>query len=361
MNNNCIKGTALGVVFVLAAVLGGCQQPRKDSAVQPRSVSADSRKPDGAASAAEAPAEPDSVTQVAASGASETGRPAPTTSSASASDDAPSGKTGEPAVKTSLPPAPDVKVSTTEAPAASDPAPAEDVGGRNAATPPAPTPAADNNAGTADDAAAASGRDANPAPAPVTPAAQTDPRSASSSTSSPDGYTLSANPTTQAGRGAPSPLDPMRPCVWISIDSREGRFSPGKIQWEIGEPVSATPTVSFRALQPVVGDIVRVQVYLMRLVEVAGARGEKADESFLIAMDSRRQGVPRSDTAYPLCSAGDVFTYTDRSGTSGPSGGTEIEGVPPLSPGRYELVATIVGTKTQGERTIAITRFKVGE
>ncbi|GMU36389.1 MAG: hypothetical protein KJ057_03510 [Phycisphaerae bacterium] len=360
MNNNCIKRTTLGVVFVLVAALGGCQQPRKDGAVQPQSVSADSRKPDGAASAAEAPERPTPVTRTAASDAPDDARPAPATSSASASNAAPSGETGEPAVTTSLPPAPDAKPSATEAPAATGAAPAEDATESNAPTPSAPAPKAENRAGTADDAAA-SGRDTNPAPAPVTPAAQTDPRSASSSTSSPDGYTLSANPTTQAGRGAPSPLDPMRPCVWISIDGREGRFSPGKIQWEISEPVSATPTVSFRALPPVVGDIVRVQVYLMRLVEVAGARGEKADESFLIAMDSRRQGVPRSDAAYPLCSAGDVFTYTDRSGTSGPSGGTEIEGVPPLSPGRYELVATIVGTKTQGERTIAITRFKVGE
>lgn len=361
MNNNRIWGAALGVLVVLAGAFVGCQQPRKDSAVQPRTATADPRQPDGADRPAGAPAEPDSVTQVAASGASETGRPAPTTSSAPASNAAPSRETGEPAVKTSLPPAPDAKASATESPAATGAAPTEDATESNAPTPPAPAPEANNQAGTADDVAAASGRDTNPAPAPVTPAAQTDPRSASSSTSSPDGYTLSANPTTQAGRGAPSPLDPMRPCVWISIDGREGRFSPGKIQWEIGEPVSATPTVSFRALQPVVGDIVRVQVYLMRLVEVAGARGEKADESFLIAMDSRRQGVPRSDAAYPLCSAGDVFTYTDRSGASGPSGGTEIEGVPPLSPGRYELVATIVGTKTQGERTIAITRFTVGE
>ncbi|MCG3131366.1 MAG: hypothetical protein FLDDKLPJ_02157 [Phycisphaerae bacterium] len=361
MNINCIRGMALGVLFILAGGLSGCQQPRKDGAVQPRTVSADPRKPDGQTPAADAPAQPGSVTQAAASGAPDDARPAPATSEAPASDSAPSAQTGDPATGTSLPPAPDAKASTTESPTAIGSAPPEEATVPNAPTPPAPAPVADNQAGTADDATAASGGEAGSAPGRVTVAAERDTRSATSSTSSSDAYTLSANPTTQAGRGAPSPLDPMRPCVWISIDDREGRFSPGKIQWEIGELVSATPTVSFRALQPVVGDIVRVQVYLMRLVEVAGARGEKADEAFLIAMDSRRQGVPRSDTAYPLCGAGDVFTYTDRSGTSGPSGGTEIEGLPSLSPGRYELVATIVGTKTQGERTIAITRFRVGE
>ncbi|MCC7290760.1 MAG: hypothetical protein IT449_01715 [Phycisphaerales bacterium] len=168
-------------------------------------------------------------------------------------------------------------------------------------------------------------------------------------------YDLHNNPSAQSQRGEPSIIDPMRPCVWVSLDGREGRMEPGRMQWLVEEPVSPRPTFTLRTVPQVLGEPLKLRLAVIRLEEMPNARGMKADEKWLYFLESKQDGKVKAGIPYPLCSSGDLLTYTDRAS----SDGRMVDAMPNLSPGTYELIGDFVGTQTHGEKTLAVTRFTV--
>lgn len=188
--------------------------------------------------------------------------------------------------------------------------------------------------------------------APISPPAPSE-DVASSSSASTLSYTPLDNPAARAGRGRASLLDPMRPCVFISLDERDGTMPEGKMQWVLDEPVTSWPTLTLRTVPEVLGDIVRVRLVLVRLVEDEKSRGFRADSHWLYLIESKADAHIPAWVKMPLC-ANPLLRYVDK----GSGMGREVEQLPPLPEGVYELVAEVVGT-TSEERTLAVTQFTV--
>lgn len=176
-------------------------------------------------------------------------------------------------------------------------------------------------------------------------------------TRSPLLYSPQTNPTTAAGRGQPSLLDPMRPCVFMSLDGREGALPSGKMQWVLDGPVNSTPRLVIRTVPEVLGDVVRVRLMLIRLVEDSKAHGFRADSKWLYMIESKSDGAVEAAAEIWLC-ASPVLAYTDKGAGVGASPSAVIERLPPLPAGVYELVGEIVGSMSE-ERTLAVTQFTV--
>jgi len=177
----------------------------------------------------------------------------------------------------------------------------------------------------------------------------------------PNLYTLKNNPTTQAGRGEPSLLDPKRPCVWISLDEKDVRMGKDRMQCELDEPVGSTPTFMIRSIPQVLGDVVKVRLALLRLEPGENARFMNVDDEFQFVIEAKRDRALEAGVAYPLCTSAELLTYSNvmsTHGAAGPSDAPARTGLEPLPPGTYELLAEIVGSRSR-EKTLAITRFEV--
>ncbi len=252
----------------------------------------------------------------------------------------------EPASHTAPPAAVDAGSTTSESPAAEvtpvDPQPGESIVTETQTSSPnsKPADAARGGSQSAETSAAPAGRNPIP-PEPVV--------------SNPLLYDLHNNPSAQSDRGEPSIIDPMRPCVWVSLDGREGRMQPGRMQWLVEEPVSPRPTFTLRTVPQVLGEPVKLRLAVIRLEELPNARGMRADEKWLYFLESKQDGKVKAGIPYPLCSSSDLLTYTDRASSEG----RIVDAMPNLPPGTYELIGDFVGTQTHGEKTLAVTRFTV--
>lgn len=161
--------------------------------------------------------------------------------------------------------------------------------------------------------------------------------------------TADRNPTTNAGRGAPSLDNRTRPAAWIFIDGQKGTFTEKDghplLQWIIEKPVSATPTFRVEILEDLLKPPIQFKCVLQTRETASGSR-----ISYGIAADN---GTFESCRDYPLLNPGENFTIRN------PETGELVSEIEPLAPGDYLLAGSIVGGDN-GVATVAVTYFTVG-
>ena len=163
-------------------------------------------------------------------------------------------------------------------------------------------------------------------------------------------FTADNNPTTNAGRGAPSVDDHFRQAAWIFMDGKGGEFveNDGKpqIEWVIGEPVGRTPTFRVETFEPLVGDPKDFNCLLRSLDDNGGPDVyygiQAAAGTFEVGKD------------YSLLNPGDGFVI--RNGFTR----DEVSRIDPLPPGRYMITGGI-GAQASDKRVLAISHFTVEE
>lgn len=163
-------------------------------------------------------------------------------------------------------------------------------------------------------------------------------------------FTAEDNPTTRAGRGAPT-LDRRRsPAAWVFIDGKAGRFAEEEEDvpahsWVIDDKVSRTPTFRVEVYEPLLGDPRDFMCQLQSWQTVDGSR-----VNYAIRADRGTFEVGRE---YPLLTPGDNFQFRDprvRAPTTAPAA---------LVPGVYGLVVGIINTELDVQG-LAVTFFTVG-
>lgn len=162
--------------------------------------------------------------------------------------------------------------------------------------------------------------------------------------------TASNNPTTLAGRGEPSLDDSERPAAWVFVDDHSGTFTERdgqpQLQWEIEQPVSASPTFRVEAYGPLLGTP-RDFKFLLSTVESA----DGSDVAYAVSV---REGDFVVGREYSLLQPGDNFIIRNW------ATGDVVRQIAPLSPGRYLLAGGLRNVATKKEAA-AITFFTVGE
>lgn len=163
-------------------------------------------------------------------------------------------------------------------------------------------------------------------------------------------FTAEDNPTTKAGRGAPSLDDLHRPAAWIYVDGLEGSYveqdGNPQVQWVIDAPTSATPSIRAEAFEPLMG---APKGFACTLDTV-----ESPDGSSIAYAIKAAEGTFHLGQAYSLNRPGDNFTIRNR------LTGDVVSEIAPLSPGRYVIAGSIKNLET-GKEALAITYFTVGE
>lgn len=163
-------------------------------------------------------------------------------------------------------------------------------------------------------------------------------------------FTADNNPTTNAGRGAPSVDDHFRQAAWIFLDGTGGKFveNDGKpqIEWVISEPVGRTPTFRVEAFEPLVGHPKDFNCLLRSLDDNGGPDVyygiQAAPGTFEVGKD------------YSLLNPGEGFVI--RNGFTR----DEVSRIDPLPPGRYMITGGI-GAPTSDKRVLAVSHFTVEE
>ena len=162
--------------------------------------------------------------------------------------------------------------------------------------------------------------------------------------------TAENNPTTLAGRGAPSIDDERCPSAWIYIDGHEGHFiekdGMPQVQWVIEEPVSPSPTFRVEVFEEVLGTPKDFKCVLYTYESTDGS-----NVGYGIAAED---GEFRTGQDYSLLSPGPEFIVR-LAGTDELL--TEID---PLGPGSYLVTAKVENRET-GVETLAVTYFTVAE
>jgi len=158
------------------------------------------------------------------------------------------------------------------------------------------------------------------------------------------------NPTTRAGRGAPSLDVPGRPSAWIYMDGHVGRFVEENgqplLQMVIDEPVSPMPTFRVEVYEPLLGRPRTARFFLQdvggtgALVRYAFA----ANDTFQVGHD------------YYLCNPGESFTVRANPLTPDEE---EVDHFGPLPPGAYLIAVSVEGENPE-DQTAAVTFFTVG-
>jgi len=161
--------------------------------------------------------------------------------------------------------------------------------------------------------------------------------------------TADRNPTTDAGRGAPSLEDKSRPAAWIYIDGQKGTFTEQDghllLQWIIQKPVSATPTFRVEIFEDLLKPPIQFKCVLQTRETAEGAR-----ISYGIAADN---GTFECGHDYSLLDPGEGFSIRN------PETGELVSEIEPLAPGDYLLAGSIEGSGG-GAATVAVTYFTVG-
>jgi len=165
----------------------------------------------------------------------------------------------------------------------------------------------------------------------------------------PTSFTLTKNPTTEAGRGAPTLDDRTRPAAWIYVDGHKGKFVEQDghplLQWMIDTPVSATPTFRVEVVEEVVPPPVAFKCVLQTR--------EAADGSFVSYGLTSEMGLFQVGTDYTLTTPGEAFVVKDL------ATGDVVAELDPLAPGDY-LIAAALENPGRGIETPAVTFFTVG-
>jgi hypothetical protein len=172
-------------------------------------------------------------------------------------------------------------------------------------------------------------------------------------------YTASDNPTTTAGRGAPSLEDQFRPAAWILVDGQEGHYLDVEghphLEWVIDHPVSSTPTFRVEAFPQLLGDPDGFKAVLQSIQTQDGS-----SLVYGIAADTTKDAHGHVATAF---STGKTFNMLD----PGPNftirnlmTGDVVQKIGELPPGKYAFAGGVRNTKT-GAETPAVTFFTVGK
>ena len=163
-------------------------------------------------------------------------------------------------------------------------------------------------------------------------------------------FTADNNPTTNAGRGAPSVEDQFRQAAWIFVDDKDGKFiekdGMPQIQWVIGEPVSRSPTFRVETFQPLVGAPKDFNCLLRSL--------DNHDGPDIYYGIQAAPGTFEVGKDYSLLDPGANFTI--RNGFTR----DEVSKIDALPPGRY-MITGGVGAPSSDKRVLAVTHFTVGE
>lgn len=163
-------------------------------------------------------------------------------------------------------------------------------------------------------------------------------------------FTAENNPTARGLRGEPSLDDFFRPAAWIYIDGREGRFierdGRPQVQWQIEDPVDASPTFRVEAFAPLLGTPADF-VCTLDLLEAP----EDSEVAYAIRATEGTFVVGRD---YQLLRPGDNFIVRNR------TSGDVVSELAPLVPGTY-IMAGGIKNRSTGKEGLAITYFTVGE
>ena len=162
-------------------------------------------------------------------------------------------------------------------------------------------------------------------------------------------FATEKNPTTFAGRGAPSLEDRNRPAAWIFIDGEIGTFKERDgqplLQWFIEKPVRSAPSFRVEAFKPLLGSPTDFKCVLQTYDSPDGVQLTYAIRS--------RDGTFRTGRDYSLLAPGADFVIVDRIKNEA------LTEIPPLPPGTYGLAAGVTNIKT-GAEALAVTYFTVG-
>ncbi len=163
-------------------------------------------------------------------------------------------------------------------------------------------------------------------------------------------FTADNNPTTNAGRGAPSVDDHFRQAAWIFMDGKGGEFidNEGKpqIEWVITDAVSRTPSFRVETFEPLVGAPKDFNCLLRSLDDNDGP-----DIYYGI---QAAPGTFEVGKEYSLLNPGEGFVI--RNGFTR----DEVSRIDPLPPGRYMITGGI-GAPTSDKRVLAVSHFTVVE
>lgn len=162
-------------------------------------------------------------------------------------------------------------------------------------------------------------------------------------------FTVSNNPTSNAGRGEPDLEDPFRPSAWVFIGGQEGRFieKDGNqlVQWVIGSSVNNSPTIRIEAMADLLGN---PDNFACTLDTYNALDGSKI--AYAIKADD---GTFQTGREYSLLKPGKNFTIRNR------LTGDVVHEISELAAGTYLIAAKVENSKT-GQRGLAITSFTVG-
>ena len=163
-------------------------------------------------------------------------------------------------------------------------------------------------------------------------------------------YTADNNPTTLAGRGAPSLDDQFRPAAWIFIDGKDGKFTEVNgsphLEWVIETPVTTSPTFRVAVYPPLLGEPDEFKAVIQSI--------ETADGSKLMYGLTAEKGSFDFGRDYSLLNPGSGFTVRNL------MTGDVVSRISELPEGRYLIAGGIENTK-KGARTPAVTFFSVSE
>ncbi len=161
--------------------------------------------------------------------------------------------------------------------------------------------------------------------------------------------TSTNNPTTLAGRGAPSLDAADRPAAWVYVDGKAGTFvdheGQPQLQGVIDQPIGRSPTIRVEAYDPLLGTP-RDLKYLLRTVE-------SADGNMISYAVSSYDGTFEVGREYSLLNPGENFVVRNW------HSGDEVRQIAPLSPGTYMIAAT-VANRDSNKSAAAVTYFTVG-
>ena len=163
-------------------------------------------------------------------------------------------------------------------------------------------------------------------------------------------FTAANNPTTLAGRGAPSLEDRDRPAAWVYIDGKAGKFSERDgqrlTQWTVEGTVGPTPTFRVEGYEPLLGTPQDFKCVLQAI--------DSPDGSDVVYGIAANEGVFTPGQEYPLLNPGANFVIRNS------LTGDIVKEIAPLAPGTYAIVGGLEN-KATGKRALVVSYFTVGE
>lgn len=162
-------------------------------------------------------------------------------------------------------------------------------------------------------------------------------------------FTAANNPTTLAGRGAPSLDERARPAAWVYVDGKAGKFTDRDgeplTQWVVEGSVSASPTFRVEGYEPLLGNPRDFKCVLQAV--------DSSEGSTVVYGIAANEGTFAPGRDYSLLNPGENFVI--RNGLTGDI----VKEIAPLAPGTYAIVGGLENRST-GKRALAVSYFTVG-